>query len=87
MRGVTAHFWQSWKYVHGSGQTSATRVNGLYKPVEIANCFADSFESVYLSNNHERVSALRSDFERLYSPYKDDHANDDISNYYFSWKN
>ena len=78
-------FWKSWKSIHGTGQMNTTRIDGFFKPKEIANCFADSFEKVYLSNDAERVSALGTKFSQMYDSYENCHAHDDISDYLLSW--
>ena len=83
--GNNVKFWQSWKSIHGSNRDNAVRINGFFKDDEIANCFADSFESVYHSNDPNCVSALKSQFDVLYSAYQHDHANDNISNFLLSW--
>ena len=61
------------------------RVNGLFKDKDIADCFADSFESVYQSNDSDRVSVLKSQFDGLFSTYRNDHINDDITYYLLTW--
>ena len=81
----SVNFWRSWKSIHGSNRDNALRIDGYYKDTEIANGFADSFQSVYRSNDPTRVSALSSDFEQLYSEYCDQHKQDVISYYYLSW--
>ena len=78
-------FWRSWKSIHGLNRDNAPRINGLIRDGEIADCFADSFEAVYHSNDTERVSALKSRFDELYSTYKRDHANDNVSGFLLSW--
>ena len=83
--GDNGKFWRSWKAVHGSNRDNAVRINGLFKEDEIANCFADSFESVYLSNDSDCVSTLKSRFDVLYSTYQRDHASDNISSFLLSW--
>ena len=81
----TMKFWHSWKSIHGSGQTNATRIEGNFKNDKIADCFADSFESVYSSNDRERASDLKAKFDHLYSTYKDNRVNEDLSRYTLSW--
>ena len=78
-------FWRSWKSIHGSGQINTTRIDGYFKPNDIANCFADSFETVYHSNDPQRVSNLKTSFTTIYDSYNRSHVNDDISHYYLSW--
>ena len=78
-------FWKSWKSIHGSGRDNAIRIDGFVKDDDIANRFADSFRSVYQSNDPTRVSELSNQFDDLYSDYCDEHKHDDISCYYLSW--
>ena len=47
--------------------------------------FADSFESVYLSNDQVKATALRSKFDSVYSAYYSEHCHDDLSCQYLSW--
>ena len=78
-------FWQSWKSIHGSNRDNAVRINGFFKDREIADCFADSFESVYRSNDPDCVSSLKARFDVLYTKYYSDHVNDNISDFLLTW--
>ena len=86
IEGNQNRFWQSWKSIHASGtNTNPSRINGFFKDEDIANCFADSFESVYKSNDPFCASSIKKRFDSLYASYKNEHAYDNISAYYFSW--
>ena len=62
---------------------NATRIDGFFRPKDVANCFADSFEKVHISNDSEKVSARK--FYQMYSSYESCQAHDDISDYFLSW--
>ena len=81
----TTKFWKTWKNIHGRSCGGALRVNGCFRDDEIANCFADSFESVYLSNDQVKATALGSKFDSVYSAYYSEHCKDDLSCQYLSW--
>ena len=83
----SARFWQSWKSIHGSGHNVATRIDGHFRDNDIANAFADSFCSVYQSNDQERVSELKSKFDITYQAFYNEHVDDDISCHFISWDN
>ena len=85
INGSTVNFWKSWKAIHGSSQNNAIRIDGHFKDPDIAECFADSFRSVYRSNDPVRVESLRSQFDQCYETYCNERRNDDISFYYMSW--
>ena len=74
-------FWKCWKSLHGSSFNNPIRINGYFKDDDVANCFADSFETVYKSNDTTQVLELGSRFNERYANYCNDHVNDDIGSY------
>ena len=78
-------FWKSWKSLHGSAFNNPIRIDGHFKDEDVANCFADSFETVYKSNDTTRVLELGSKFDDLYVNYCNQHDNDDIRGHFITW--
>ena len=62
-------FWKSWSDIHGSKNDCTTRINGIVDDKCIADEFANSFKTIYNSNDKGASSNLRSKFDVLFSNY------------------
>ena len=78
-------FWKTWKAINNSRDSTATRINGVTDAGEIADTFANYFESVYSNHDTPEHVALKTKFERQYSEYFSQHLNDNIMPYLLSW--
>ena len=78
-------FWKSYKYFNCSRAGSSAYVNGYTRNIDIANCFADSFKSVYETCDVSQSQKLRDEFHQLYANYSDVHCNDSLNPYLLSW--
>ena len=59
-------FWRSFKYFDCSRKRGDIYVNNLCNDAEIANCFADSFQSIYESRKRQQAEKLHDEFSRMF---------------------
>ena len=83
--GDSNKFWRSYKYYNNTKRRVDVFVNNLRSNVDIANCFADSFEGIYESRDVAQSLKLENEFENMYFEYCNTHAADSLSEYYLSW--
>ena len=77
------NFWKTWKQVNGSHNPPSSMIDGFVKYDEIANGFSDTYSQVYKDSVANNL--LRDKFNREYCKYFDEHANDPLSPYLFTW--
>ena len=83
--GDSNKFWRSFKYYNNTQRRGDVYVNNLRSNVDIANCFADSFEKIYESRDVVQSLKLENEFKNMYFQYFNTHAADSLSEYYLSW--
>ena len=67
------------------GHSLASRIQGETDEQNIANVFANYFESIYSGHDTPEHSNLKNEFNNEFSRYFTDHIGDDISSTYLSW--
>ena len=83
--GYQNKFWKSYKHFNYSNSKSTTYIDGLNDDHDIANCFANSFRSVYETRDEATALNLKSNFVSLYDSYSREHQHDSIRPMLLSW--
>ena len=78
-------FWKTWNGLNKVGCSVSSRINGKTEKNDIAEEFADYFESVYDNHDTDKHKSLGREFNEAFGLYYDTHRGDDISNFYLSW--
>ena len=78
-------FWRSFKYFNDTNKRADVYVSNLRSNEDIANCFADSFESIYHSRDENQSQKLHTNFRQMYLEYSNNHASDSLIPYYLTW--
>ena len=78
-------FWKSYKHFNYSNSKTTSYIDGLNDDSDIANCFANSFRSVYEMRDETTAQSLKSDFLSLYDRYSREHKHDSIRPMLLSW--
>ena len=78
-------FWRSFKYFNDTNKRADVYVSNLRSKEDIANCFADSFESIYHSRDENQSQKLHTNFRQMYLEYSNNHASDSLIPYYLTW--
>ena len=78
-------FWRSFNYYNNDGKRPDVYVNNLRNNVDIANCFANSFENIYTTRDEFQSQVLHDKFLQMYSGYCNEHASDSLSPYFLTW--
>ena len=76
-------FWKTWKSLNGQSQSFSSMIDGCINHKDIANRFAHVYEDVY--KNSPANDNLRNKFNHDYPLYCQNHMNDPIRPYLFSW--
>ena len=79
-------FWRIWKSLSNSNEPLPPQIDGLTNNESVANRFSEFFSDVYKKNDAPSHTNLRHEFERIFPAYLSLHAHDDISQYYFTWR-
>ena len=82
--GDNNKFWRSYKYYNSNSKRGDVYINGLRSNESIANCFADSFESIYDSNDEYQSRKLKNEFDGKYSDYFNTHNTDSLLPHYLT---
>ena len=82
----TTSFWRTWKSLSQSNDPLPPQIDGLTGNINIANRFSDVFSDIYRKNDTSSHNNLRHEFDSLFPAYQAAHINDDISCYFFSWR-
>ena len=79
----TFSFWRNWKSLNGNSQSHSTMIDGCINHKDIANRFANVYESVYKHSNAD--DCLRNKFKNDYFDYSQHRANESLLPHLFSW--
>ena len=85
LNGDHCKFWKSFKHFNYTNTPQTPRINGLVNDRDIATCFADTYKSVYSSNDINQSHALTSQFQSAYDTYHSEHRYDSIQPLLLSW--
>ena len=78
-------FWRSFNYYNNDYKRPDVYVNNLRNNVDIANCFADSFENIYASRDEFQSQLLHDEFQQMYTSYCNDHVSDSLTPHFLTW--
>ena len=78
-------FWRSYKHFNYSNTKSTSYIDGFNDDSDIANCFANSFKSVYETRDEDTAQRLKSNFLSQYECYSREHLSDSIRPMLLSW--
>ena len=78
-------FWRSFNYFNNDSKKPDVYINNLRSNVDIANCFADSFENIYTSRDEFQSQVLHNDFQIMYTDYFNAHSSDSLAPFYLTW--
>ena len=76
-------FWKKWNQINGAQEPPSSMIDGCIKYGDIANCFSDTYSSVY--KNSSANNLLRERFNREYRVYFNNHVTDSLTPHLFSW--
>ena len=78
-------FWKKWNSLNRVGHSLVSRIEGETVEKNIANVFANYFESVYGGSDTNEHEFLKNDFNNSFADYFVNHINDDIMSSYLTW--
>ena len=78
-------FWRSFKYFNDTKKRTDVYINNLRSNHDIANYFADSFESIYRTRDECQSQKLNDEFRRIYSDYSNLHNSESLIPHLLTW--
>ena len=79
----TPSFWNNWKSLNGNSRSHTSLIDGCINHNDIANRFANVYESVYKRSTAD--DCLHNKFDYEYSNYYQDRAHESLIPHLFSW--
>ena len=78
-------FWSGYKRLNCVTSKQSPRVNGLTNDRDIANCFANTYKTVYESLDRQQSDFLLNKFRSIYDEYYSRHSCDSIKHLLLTW--
>ena len=78
-------FWSVWRNKYREPDSLVPRINGETTEHGIAHAFCEHFQKVYSNNKTPAHLTLKREFEETFSSYQNEHENDSLGPFFFSW--